>query len=275
MQTLLYEDVKPEARYETVAIVKKGSSVKKFSDLRGKRACFPHFEGIAWNSMLYDFHRRGLLSYECPYSLKAARFFGEMCAPGAPKGTPESIMRLCNGNYEGDLGALKCFTLENADVAFVSKNSLKKLIDGPSSSEKWVTKLINDGTRIVCEDEYKPCELSWATIGQAMVRNDSTEMTIHETYDIFMQTDSLFGNYYKSLTRSFSLYGPFDGVHDVLFHDSTDRLRGKVYMSSVERDIPSYDTVLADVSTCVVSKGILFTPSIFILIVCFLDAFYN
>lgn len=254
--------MKPEERYETVAIVKKDSKIKKFSDMKGKKACFPHFEGIAWNSMLYDFHRRGLLSYECPYSLKAALFFGDMCAPGAPKETPASLKKLCNGDYEGDMGALKCFALENADVVFVSKNSLKKLINGPVSAENWVQKLISEGTNIICEDEYRPCELSWATIGQAMIKSSARQMAVQESYDIFMQADNLFGNYYKSLTRSFSMYGPFDGVHDVLFHDATDRLRGKIYMQKIERDIPDYDTVLNDVKTCIISSSSVIVPSV-------------
>lgn len=205
--------------------------------------------------MLYTFHRYGLLSYDCPYSIKASKFFGDMCAPGAPKGVPESITKLCKGNYEGDLGALKCLALENADVAFVSKNNLKKILSGPQSHEKWVTKLKNDGTEVICDNELKPCELSWATVSQAMVRDNYSDMATHESYDVLMKVDELFGGHYKSLTRSFSLYGPFNGVHDVLFHDGTDRLRGKVYMNKIERDIPDYDTVLNDVRTCVVSSS--------------------
>lgn len=274
LKTLLYEDVKPDSRYETVAIVKTKSEIRKFSDLKGKKACFPQFEGIAWNSMLYNFHRRGLLSYECPYSLKAADFFTSTCAPGAPKGTPENLQHLCNGNYEGDVGALKCFVVENADVAFVSKNVLKKLITGALSQEKWAQKLVSEGSRIICENEFQPCELSWATIGQAMVRFDSREMAIQEMYDVFMQADNIFGNYYKSLTRSFSLYGPFNGAHNVLFHDETDRFRGKVYMSRIERDIPSYDTVLYDVKTCTVSSAVVLLPSIVVLITSILNIYY-
>lgn len=220
--------------------------------------------------MLYTFHRLGLLSYECPYSIKAARFFGEMCAPGAPKGVPESISKLCNGHYEGDLGALKCLTLENADVAFVSKNSLKKLITGPVSHEKWVSKLLEEGTIQLCDNEYKPCELSWSTISQAMVRSDFSDMAYQESFDLFMQLDNLFGKYYKSLTRTFSLYGPFDGVHDVLFHDDTNRLTGKSYMKKLERDIPDYDTILNDVKTCVVSSGSIMLPSMFLFVFSFL-----
>lgn len=254
--------------------MKKNSNIKNFEDLRGKKACFPSFEGIAWNSMLYSFHRRGLLSYECPYSIKATNFFGDMCVPGAPKNASEKLRKLCNLNYEGDVGALKCFTFENADVVFVSKNMMKNIISGPLSSEKWVTKLVQDGTRMICEDEFKPCELSWATISQAMIRSDTSEMNVQETFDIFMQLDSLFGNYYKSLTRSFSLYGPFDGIHDVLFHDETDRLRGNVYMKRVEHDVPNYDIILKDVSKCLVSSGTLVFPSIAIIILSIFTIYY-
>lgn len=83
--------------------------------------------------MLHDFHKRKLLANDCPYSLKAAKYFGDTCAPGAPTSAPKSLTSLCNGNtaaYEGDFGALKCLTIENADVAFVSKSTLRKLIKG-------------------------------------------------------------------------------------------------------------------------------------------------
>ncbi|GLV38042.1 Transferrin 3 [Carabus blaptoides fortunei] len=254
LKTLLYEDVEPEDRYETVAVVKKDSEIRSFQDMKGKKACFPSYEGIAWNSMLYDFHKRKLLANDCPYSLKAAKYFGDSCAPGAPPAAPKSLTRLCNGNtasYEGDFGALKCLTIENADVAFVSKSTLRKLIKGHLSAEKWVTKLMSGGTRVICADELKPCELSWTTVGEIMIRSAASEMTYQETYDSFMQIDELFGKAYKTITRPFSMYGPFDGSHDVLFDDQTVKLRDKQYIQHMEKDIPSYDSVMSDVSTCV------------------------
>lgn len=118
------------------------------------------------------------------------------------------------------------------------------------SSEKWVTKLQSDKTRILCQDELRPCELSWSTVGEIMVRPTFSEMAFQETFDAYMHVDEIFGNDYKSLTRPFSMYGPFDDVHDVLFHDDTTKLRDKQYLSRVEKSIPSYDEVLKDVSVC-------------------------
>lgn len=111
------------------------------------------------------------------------------------------------------------------------------------------------GTRVICADELKPCELSWTTLGEIMIRSSASEMSYQETFDAFMQIDELFGKDYKTITRPFSMYGPFDGSHDVLFDDQTVKLRDKLYMQRVEKDIPSYDKVMNDVSTCIPPAG--------------------
>lgn len=249
---LLYEQVnRDEDMYETVAVVRKGSSIQKLQDLRGKKACFPSFEGIAWNSMLFEFKNRHLLSNECPYELKAANFFGDSCVPFAPASTPRSLRQLCNSpSYEGDFGALKCLIIENADVAFVSKTTLKKIADGFMGSEKWVAKLKKEDTRILCEDELKPCEFSWSTIGQLMIRSSYSKMATAETFDAFKQVDGLFGKYNKGITRPFSMYGAFDGAQDVLFHDKTLKLQDLAHMERVNKDVPSYGAVLRNISIC-------------------------
>lgn len=57
-------------------------------------------------------------------------FFGDSCVPGL-KGEKSSLTTICrNGTYEGEDGAIRCLIDGAGDVAFISKNSLKKFLAG-------------------------------------------------------------------------------------------------------------------------------------------------
>lgn len=130
LKTLFYETVKDDNKYITVAVVGNNSGIHSFRDLKGKRACFPIYDGIAWNSVIKAFNDRRLLR-SCPHDKGMEEFFGSSCVPGVSIKKYKRLGELClQDAYNGDHGALKCLTEGNGDVAFVSQNSIKKYFRG-------------------------------------------------------------------------------------------------------------------------------------------------
>lgn len=59
-----------------------------------------------------------------------ANFFGSSCVPGLPKNESDSLRKLCQPQFSGDLGALHCLSSGVGDVAFVSSNSIRDFVSG-------------------------------------------------------------------------------------------------------------------------------------------------
>lgn len=128
--TLFYETVEDDGKYLTVPIVNKMSGIKTFKDLRGKKACFPMYDGVAWNTVIQELEQRKLIS-GCPYEEAIANFFGDSCVPDSPWKYGQKLQKLCRANeFRGDDGALNCLKDGIGDVAFVSENNLRNFILG-------------------------------------------------------------------------------------------------------------------------------------------------
>lgn len=103
--------------------------IDNIEDLRGKRACFPEYDGVAWNSVISKLREKGLLN-KCSYDEALNDFFGDICV-GSNEALPEIFKNKCaNELYQGDFGALQCLNHDIGDVAFVSKNNLEKFKEG-------------------------------------------------------------------------------------------------------------------------------------------------
>lgn len=126
LKTLFYETVNPLDKYLTVAVVKNGTGFNSIRDTRGTKACFPVYEGVAWNSVWYELNQRKLVG--CGLN-DLGEFFAESCAPGVPL---DSLKELCGAGdmYKGEFGALKCLLHGKGDVAFVSKNTIDAFLAG-------------------------------------------------------------------------------------------------------------------------------------------------
>lgn len=99
-------------------------------DLRRKKACFPYYDGIAYNSVINALNQKELLD-TCPYTLALGKFFESICVSNFPKAEQSFINFSCNGKiYEDDLGALNCLIDGTGDVAFVSKQSFDAFMAG-------------------------------------------------------------------------------------------------------------------------------------------------
>lgn len=95
-----------------------------------------------------------------------------------------------------------------------------------------------------------PCHLSWSPVGQAMTSANKTDLWVKDTLDVFQQLDNLFGKNYKSFTLPFTMFGIFDGKSNVLFHDSTVRIRNVPTSRNMDQMPIYYNNILDEIKTC-------------------------
>uniref|UniRef100_A0A336LPD1 CSON015606 protein n=1 Tax=Culicoides sonorensis TaxID=179676 RepID=A0A336LPD1_CULSO len=80
----LYAETDDQHYSKVVILIKANSRISRFEDLKGKKACFPEFGGIASIAFVDTGRGRGLFKQnECNYGRLLAGFFGDSCAPGA------------------------------------------------------------------------------------------------------------------------------------------------------------------------------------------------
>ncbi|GLH05113.1 Transferrin [Gryllus bimaculatus] len=182
--------------YYAVAVVKKSSSMRTLTDLRGKKSCHTGYGRTAgWNVPVYALLRAGLLpSGTCPYAKAVGEFFsGGSCVPGAlssennPAGlNPQRLCDLCAGDLDaagganpatkcnstphesfyGYAGAFRCLASGAGDVAFVKHATVPDNTDGKNSAA-WARNLQSSDYELLCPDgsrkpvdQYESCNLA-------------------------------------------------------------------------------------------------------------------
>ncbi|XP_076253125.1 transferrin 3 isoform X1 [Rhynchophorus ferrugineus] len=253
LKTLFYETVPDTEKYIVVPVTRKDTTFKDLADMKGAKACFPVYDGVAWNTVKQTLHKEKLIG-QCSRDKDVADFFGPSCVPNIPKTEEESLWKNCQSDFDGDFGALHCLSSGVGDVAFVSRNSIQKFVatqnvNSPGYREKL------DNFNVICKGQNSSCHLSWAPVSQGMVRRNSTDMWLKDTFNVFMQLDGLFGKYYKDITSSFTMFGRYDGVSDVLFHDVTAKLREVPTIKNTDQmDLP-YNQILEKEVICYSSSA--------------------
>lgn len=120
--TALLHEATPivEKTHTVVAYVHPDSHVTKLSELRGKRAFFPSYDGVAWHSVLR------YITKDQKIGCKDVRgYFSEICAPGFEKlNKTKDLTKSCYvdeaGVVSGEEKALRALVEGKADVAFIS-----------------------------------------------------------------------------------------------------------------------------------------------------------
>lgn len=245
----------------------------------GRSACFPVYDGVAWNSVAHVLNKTHSLP-KCPLSSGVAAFFGSSCTPGLPKGLPKRMNAACGNQamYRGEFGAIRCLIHERGDVAFVSESSLHRFLAGElfKQTNRQLTafnvldpaknprRLNITDFKVLQPEKSKSYYLSWAPLGQAMVRSSSSDLWIKDAFDVFLQMDALFGRNYTSITTPFTMFGMFDGVSNVLFHDKTMKLRNVPFIKNTDRMSDPYNEILEDIEICSSSSKLM--PVLFVFI---------
>lgn len=106
-----------------MAVVKKNSTIQQIADLKDRTACFPEYDGIAWNTMINELVFNKLIN-RC-YKDGFEEYFGEICVNDDYNG--DKLNKTCQSEkYRGDFGALRCLNDDIGEVAFVSRNNFEK-----------------------------------------------------------------------------------------------------------------------------------------------------
>ncbi|XP_063235650.1 transferrin-like isoform X2 [Bacillus rossius redtenbacheri] len=252
LKPLLFEfSPDTSALYEVAAVVKAGKGIRNIQDLKGKKACFPSYDGVGWNTMVSLLKNNGLLTKSCPFSAALGEFFSEACVPGL--NATSNMNSLCpseiNNTFAGEAGAFKCLASGKGDVAFISMNTVKKYTDG-NSKEAWAKDLKSAEFRPLCTNGSSPaCFLSWATPGQVMVYSNISSTRHEEIYLTFLTLQDYFGKKMKT-PGMFQLFSAFDNYSNVLFQDRTERLDT---LAGLQREKPlrhNYERMLEALAPC-------------------------
>ncbi|CAH2062414.1 unnamed protein product, partial [Iphiclides podalirius] len=233
-----------------VAYARRGAMLEKMADLRGKRAAFPRFDGLAWHSVARYLADR--LGVPCD---RFVGFFGEVCAPGivgsdAPQETVELLTKGCLKGGAGssdELTALRSLVEGRSDVAFLSMKTFNKY-KANIIHEPWA----QAGVEIapICPEENKKyCFISWSNLGHIFASSNSSHMRRQEIINVFTKLDQLFGKHQPFHNAMFSMYGAFNHKMDVLFHNNTKGLATDAMLNMYPYDkIPlSFERALSNV----------------------------
>lgn len=80
--------------------------------------------------------------------------------------------------------------------------------------------------RVICPStNVKHCYISWSSIGQLYINSNTSDVRRQELINLMKQFDQAFGKSFKSPTTPFTMYGPFDRKHNIIFQDRTKYLK--------------------------------------------------
>lgn len=85
-------------------------------DLRGKKACFPHYGGAAYLSVFESLMNHTHLIDECT----------DISSYFSSRSCNWHLQSKCSDVYNGEEGAMRCLLEGNGDVAFISYETYKK-----------------------------------------------------------------------------------------------------------------------------------------------------
>ncbi|XP_066141002.1 transferrin [Euwallacea fornicatus] len=268
LKTLFYETTLEPSKYIVVVVTKKETKLEILEDLRGIKACFPSYDGIAWHSVASTLQRNHLIG--CAIDRDMATFFGPSCVPDSPGNLSENLRKGCQSDFQGENGALHCLASGVGDVAFVSSKSIKKFAEDLTNDFDYPD-IRNEvqSFQINCLEKNQPCYLSWSPPGQAMIRASRSDVWIKDTLNVFLNLDGLFGKHFRDPTNAFTMFGRYDGASNVLFHDETEKLREVPTVKNIDVTDLFFENVLGREKVCYApssSNRIMFVKEWFIAI---------
>ncbi|XP_058837077.1 transferrin isoform X2 [Topomyia yanbarensis] len=240
LKPILYEYSSTlDDKYVVVAVIRAGSNIKTGFDLRGKKACFPSYEGSAYLSVLESLMNHTNFIDECT---DISSYFSTQSCNWNKKSR-------CSEVYTGEEGALRCLLEGNGDVAFISYETFKKF---KGKDFQWARNYNPADFALFCPFN-KPlktkavCYLNWVPRGHIMISSSISELREKEIYNSLREIDRLLGKKHRMTTASFTLYGAFDRKANVIFRDGTEALRGRTELYR-DRNSGLLDTIYSRIA---------------------------
>ncbi|GBP81952.1 Transferrin [Eumeta japonica] len=243
------------SKYRIAALVRSTSNVTSFENLRGKKACFPEFGGIAFLSFVATGHNKSILSTsECNYAKVVAEFFNGTCAPGALDSMHRlydsifNINSLCNvcksqypavGNrpsltcktdsanlYYGNDGALTCLADQSADVAFVEVQDLNEYLHRLNLPANTFRPLCRGNNSLGSPGAFITDDCLMSRVINSEVLGRKYDLHLVSLTSLLKRLDHYFGSRVPAVRRLIDLqvYSLFNGTSNLLFKDSVTGL---------------------------------------------------
>ncbi|KAF6198938.1 hypothetical protein GE061_006961 [Apolygus lucorum] len=196
------EQYNKENKQELVAVVRKGSVVKSFQDLKGKKACLvPNNQSGFVGVMKYLLNQKYIQKNSCPYEVSMREFF--------------------SGIEQSD-DPTECLIFGLGDVAFVPYSSLHK---------------VKEDVEVLCSKEKKPldgaasCGVLTLPPRMVMTSKNLTPVQIDEVKHTVLSA----GQYFADHPEVFRLYGDYDSKANVMFSNHANG------MAAINSPLPAYD----------------------------------
>lgn len=220
-----------------VAVVKSTSSFKTIKDLKYAKAVFTGYRSVGWNAFVTFMRNMSSNNWDCSDAQAVAKFFTNSCVLDwyNNKDLPANLHSLCKqdaNRTNDDLYAFDYLISDVVDVAFVNLKIIEsKTKTGDFSYQKIDHRNINAkpkyrilGPTLADTLHEVPYFFAWTTLGSIVTHENITDLRRQEIYSMLLEMDRLFGKTYSGQTPAFSLYGPFDDNHGIIFPDGTRHL---------------------------------------------------
>ncbi|KAL0113854.1 hypothetical protein PUN28_011293 [Cardiocondyla obscurior] len=274
-----------------VAVVRRNSTFRVISDLRGARAIFTGYRSVGWNAFVTLMRNESTENWDCSDAQAVSNFFKDSCVLGWDNKDnnnelPANLHSLCkeDAKHAGDdLTAFNYLTSGIVDVAFVN---LKIIENKTEASDFYFEKISNSsinrlpkyrilGLTLAEAIKRIPYLLAWTSLGSIVSHENITDLRRQEIYTMLVEMDKIFGRKFNGQAPTFLLYGPYEDNHGVIFPDGTRYLELYGHQTLKGR---SYDQIVEEFirqNTCSVANIWVFSRTLFLCTIIFfiLDPF--
>ncbi|XP_052745965.1 transferrin-like [Bicyclus anynana] len=244
----------PESFSRVAALVKETSAqsdITRFENLRGKRACFPEFGGIAYMAFVRAAQDNGVISKsQCDYAQAVGELFDSACAPGALANShalgdsswnATSLCTVCRPSvsvvgenftcaynhtnlFYGNNGTVRCLADPENHVAFVEMRNMRQFLQAANLPETAVRGLCRNNTLALTTGIVNDTNCLLASVVDSEVlarRNDPITNSLNALLDTL---DFYFGYNSAAQLVNLKIYSAFDGINDLLFLNTANGL---------------------------------------------------
>lgn len=268
----------PASSYYAVAVIRAESNITSFEHLQGLKSCHTGIGKTAgWKMPVATLMEQRLIDPQhCNYVSAMAEFFsGGSCAPGGKSSKfnqqlnyVNRLCRLCTGvgddqcsrssvePFYSYTGAFRCLVHGGGDVAFVKHTTVPSMTGGGTSAP-WAIGLQADQFRLLCPaggtaaiNEYKTCNLALVPAHEVVVAGRMSDDRKRQVREALLGISRIF-NADSAGSKTFKLFGSYNGKPDLLFKDSAVSLRALSEDTQEERSLKkNYFKKLNELHSC-------------------------
>ncbi|XP_015174181.1 PREDICTED: transferrin-like [Polistes dominula] len=284
---ILYAETDKKIKEDSMimAVLRKSEGgnypIKSFNQLKGRRACFPEYGGLAWLSLIKIARVNHIISsVSCKYPGLLNNLLAGACTPGinddnhgsntVSKNIAKKLCSVCpkindttdctasnENRFYGDKGALTCLMEGYGDIAFVEIGNIKKEKSDVDQYHIFCRNGSLATTSGLNISKPELCALSTTINSEVIARRNDTEIQRLNSILVLLKLEDWL-KYRSSSWRVLHIYGKFDNTDDLLFKSSTF---GLVPTTSTIESVLAYKELFDHVDECS-SAGLLIVSNV-------------